>query len=165
MGTPQHGCGSYTDTPSRSKLWPSLGDIHPGGPFQFKQLQFRVSSVSPLNLFFLRGIGTMTLRFSLSEWFRVFASSGLRWNDCFSTPGETLESQMAGTDEKPCGLDAPVTHSHSVPGPVTCCPGGGFSTHTWTLTPPSAPEPFLFKAQEFHSFFENHWLRSLFRCL
>lgn len=25
--------------------------------------------------------------------------------------------------------DAPVTHSHSVPRPVTCCLGGGFSTH------------------------------------
>lgn len=162
MVTPQHGCGSCSYAPSRSELWPNLGDIYQVVPSSLSSRNLELALFHhQIGFSFIRGIGTMTFRFSFSRWFCVFAFSDLRWNDYFSTPGETFESQMAGTGEKPrCRCPR---HSQSLsPQASYMLPWGWLFHSHLNINTPSAPKPFLFKAQEFHSFFENHWLRSLF---
>lgn len=71
--------------PSFGQTWGHLS----GGPFQFKQSQFRVSSIS-LNRFLLHQNSTMTFRFSFSRWFCVSHFQILDGMTTSHTPGETF---------------------------------------------------------------------------
>lgn len=151
MVTPQHGCGSCSYAPSRSELWPNLGDIYQVVPSSLSSRNLELALFHHQIGFSIRGIGTMTFRFSFSRWFCVFAFSDLRWNDYFSTPGETLSLRWQELVRSPAA-DAPSLTVTQSPGQLHAA-WGAFSTtfkHQHTISP-QAP---FFKAQEFHSFFK-----------
>lgn len=145
--------------PSRSEL-AKLGDIYQVGPSSLSSRNLELALFHhQIGFSFIRGIGTMTFRFSFSRWSCVSRDFQILDGMTTSPRLERLLSlRWQETGEKPhcrCPRHSQFTQS---PSQLHAALGVAFPPHLNINTPSASSS---FQSRNSIPFFENHWLRSL----